>query len=111
MLEVLRQDYITSARSKGLPEKIVIYKHALRNAMIPTVTVAGLAFGGLLSGAVLTETVFAWPGVGRWSTQAILTADMGGIMGFTLLIAIIYVSANLIVDVLYAILDPRIRLG
>jgi peptide/nickel transport system permease protein len=111
MLEVLRQDYIILARSKGLPEKIVIYKHALRNAMIPTVTVAGLAFGGLLSGAVLTETVFAWPGVGRWSTQAILTSDIGGIMGFTLLIAIIYVLANLIVDVLYAILDPRIRLG
>lgn len=111
MLEVLRQDYIAMARAKGLPEKIIIYKHALRNAMIPTVTVAGLAFGGLLSGAVLTESIFSWPGIGRWATQAILTSDIGGIMGFALLTAIIYVVANLVVDILYAALDPRVRLG
>lgn len=111
MLEALRQDYISMARAKGLPEKIVIYRHALRNAMIPTVTVAGLAFGGLLSGAVLTESIFSWPGIGRWSTQAILTSDIGGIMGFALLTAIIYVLVNLIVDILYAALDPRVRLG
>ena len=90
---------------------MVIYRHALRNAMIPTVTVAGLAFGGLLSGAVLTETVFAWPGVGRWSTSAIVRDDIASIMGFMILVSAIYVLANLLVDLLYAALDPRIRLG
>jgi len=111
MLEVLRQDYITLARSKGLSERIVIYRHALRNAMIPTVTVAGLAFGGLLAGAVLTETVFAYPGIGRWSTSAIVRDDIASIMGFMLIIAVVYMMANLIVDLLYAWIDPRIRLG
>jgi len=111
MLEVMRQDYITLARSKGLSERVVIYRHALRNAMIPTVTVAGLAFGGLLAGAVLTETVFSWPGVGRWSTSAIVRDDIASIMGFMLIIAIVYMLANLIVDLLYAWIDPRIRLG
>lgn len=111
MLEVLKQDYITLARSKGLTERVVIYRHALKNALIPTVTIAGLAFGGLLAGAVLTETVFNWPGMGRWSTGAILTDDIAAIMGFTLVIAVVYVLANLIVDVLYVFLDPRIRLG
>lgn len=111
MLEVLRQDYITLARSKGLSERIVIYRHALRNAMIPTVTVAGLAFGGLLAGAVLTETVFAYPGIGRWSTSAIVRDDIASIMGFMLIIAIVYMLANLVVDLLYAWIDPRIRLG
>lgn len=111
MLEVLRQDYITLARSKGLSERVVIYKHALKNAMIPTVTVAGLTFGGLLMGAVLTETVFAWPGVGRWSTNAIVRDDIAAIMGFMMITGTIYVLVNLIVDLLYATLDPRIRLG
>lgn len=111
MLEVMRQDYIILARSKGLSEKVVIYKHAMKNALIPTVTTAGLVFGGLLGGAVLTETVFAWPGVGRWSTQAMLTLDMGGIMGFVLLTGFIYSVANLVVDVLYAYIDPRVRYG
>lgn len=111
MLEVLRQDYITLARSKGLSERAVIYKHALKNAMIPTVTVTGIAFGGLLAGAVLTETVFSWPGVGRWSTSAILRTDFAAIMGFTILVAVVYVTVNLVVDVLYAALDPRIRYG
>jgi len=111
MLEVLRQDYITLARSKGLSERVVIYKHALKNAMIPTVTVTGIAFGGLLAGAVLTETVFSWPGVGRWSTSAILRTDFAAIMGFTILVAVVYVTVNLVVDVLYAALDPRIRYG
>lgn len=111
MLEVMRQDYITLARSKGLSERVVIYRHALRNAMIPTVTVAGLAFGGLLSGAVLTETVFAYPGIGRWSVSAIVRDDIASIMGFMLIIAVVYMLANLIVDLLYAWIDPRIRLG
>ncbi|MGV9170604.1 MAG: ABC transporter permease [Promethearchaeia archaeon] len=111
MLEVLREDYITLARSKGLSERVVIYKHALRNALIPTVTVIGLAFGSLITGAVLTESIFSWPGLGRWATNAILTSDMAAITGFTLLVALIFVSANLIVDLVYGALDPRIRYG
>jgi peptide/nickel transport system permease protein len=111
MLEVLNQEYIKTARSKGLDERVVIKKHARRNALIPTTTVIGLAFGGLLGGAVLTETVFAWPGLGQWSASAITNTDNAAIMGFTLLAAIVYVLANLAVDILYAYLDPRIRLG
>jgi peptide/nickel transport system permease protein len=111
MLEVLKEDYITLAKSKGLSERVVIYRHALRNAMIPTVTVIGLAFGGLITGAVLTETIFNWPGLGRWAVRSILTSDMAAINGFTLLVAIIFVTANLIVDLLYGVLDPRIRFG
>jgi peptide/nickel transport system permease protein len=111
MLEVLGQDYVKTARSKGLPERVVIRKHARKNALIPTTTVVGLAFGGLLSGAVLTETIFYWPGMGQWSTAAILVNDWASILGFVLVVAIIYVIANLIVDLLYAYLDPRVRLG
>ncbi len=111
MLEVLREDYITLAKSKGLSERVVIYKHALRNAMIPTVTVIGLAFGGLMSGAVLTETIYNWPGLGRWAVRAILNSDIAAINGFTLLVALIFVTANLIVDLVYGVLDPRIRFG
>lgn len=111
MLEVLKEDYITLAKSKGLTERVVIYRHALRNALIPTVTVIGLAFGGLMTGAVLTETIFNWPGLGRWATRAILNSDMAAINGFTLLVAIIFVTANLLVDLMYGALDPRIRFG
>lgn len=111
MLEVLNQEYIKTARSKGLSEKVVIKKHARRNALIPTTTVIGLSFGGLLGGAVLTETIFDWPGLGQWSAAAVTRTDNAAIMGFTLLTAIIYVLANLVVDVTYAYLDPRIRLG
>jgi len=110
MLEVLGQDYVKTARSKGLPEKVVIKKHARKNALIPTTTIIGLAFGGLLAGAVLTETIFDWPGLGRWSVSALLRNDWASIMGFVILIAIVYVLANLIVDLLYAYLDPRVRL-
>jgi len=110
MLEVLGAEYIRTARSKGLPERTVIHKHARRNALIPTVTVVGLSFGGLLGGAVLTETIFIWPGLGAWAAQAALNLDTAGIMGFTLLTATIYVMANLIVDLAYAYLDPRVRL-
>lgn len=110
MLEVLRQDYVLTARAKGVPEGYVLKHHARRNAMIPTVTVVGLSFGGLLSGAVLTESVFSWPGVGRWSTNAILARDSAAIMGFAVVISVVYVLANLVVDVIYAYLDPRIRL-
>jgi peptide/nickel transport system permease protein len=109
MLEVLRQDYIILARSKGLTERVVIYRHALKNAMIPTVTVAGLAIAGLLGGAPLTETIFAWPGMGRLAVNAIYRNDAALIMGFVVITAMILVLANLAVDILYAYLDPRIK--
>jgi peptide/nickel transport system permease protein len=111
MLEVMGADYIRTARAKGLAENKVIYKHALRNALIPTVTVIGLQFGGLLSGAVLTETIYNWPGMGRFAARAVLGLDFNAVMGFTLVVAIIYVIANLIVDLLYAVIDPRVKLG
>ena len=111
MLEVLGAEYVKTARSKGLPERVVIRKHARRNALIPTTTVIGLSFGGLLGGAVLTETVFSWPGLGQWSASAAVNLDTAAIMAFTLMTAIIYVLANLIVDIVYAYLDPRVRLG
>ncbi len=110
MLETLRQDYVLSARARGLPERAVRRRHARANAMIPTVTVIGLSFGALLAGAVLTESVFAWPGVGRWSTTAILSRDTVAIMGFCVIISLVYVIVNLLVDVVYAYLDPRIKL-
>ena len=111
MLEVLGAEYVRTARSKGLSENIVIRKHARRNALIPTTTVIGLSFGGLLGGAVLTESIFAWNGLGQWSADAAGDVDLAGIMGFTLLTAMVYVTANLVVDIVYAYLDPRVRLG
>ncbi len=111
MLEVLNAEYVRTARSKGLPERVVIKKHARRNALIPTTTVIGLSFGGLLGGAVLTETVFNWPGLGQWAAVAAISLDTAGIMGFTMLTAVIYVSSNLVIDIVYAYLDPRVRLG
>jgi peptide/nickel transport system permease protein len=109
MLEVLSQDYIRVARSKGLAERAVIWRHALRNALLPIVTVIGIYYGGLLEGAVLTETVFGWPGLGRYATSAILSQDFAGIMGATLLIALVFSLANLAVDLAYGFLNPRIR--
>ena len=111
MLEVLRLDYIKTARAKGLPNKVVIYKHALRNALIPTMTVAGMSFAGLLGGAVLTETIFSWPGIGRYAYRAITSLDFPAIMGVTFIMAVVFVIANLVVDIIYAYLDPRIKLG
>jgi peptide/nickel transport system permease protein len=111
MLEVLGQDYITTARSKGLVERIVIYKHALKNALIPVVTVMGLQFGTLLGGAVLTETVFSWPGIGRLMVDSILARDYPVVQGAVLLLAVFFVMINLVVDVIYAFLDPRISYG
>jgi peptide/nickel transport system permease protein len=110
MLDVLFQDYIRTARSKGLVEGVVIRRHALRNALIPTITVIGLVFGGLLEGSVLTETIFAWPGLGRYITTGYLTLDYPAVMGGTLYIAVVFSIVNLIVDLGYAFLDPRIRL-
>jgi peptide/nickel transport system permease protein len=109
MLEVLRQDYVRTARAKGAAEPRVIRRHALRNALIPVVTVVGLQLGTLLGGAVLTETVFAWPGVGRLLVDAVLARDYPVIQGAVLLIATTFVLLNVAVDLLYAVLDPRIR--
>ncbi|RMF90629.1 MAG: ABC transporter permease [Nitrospinota bacterium] len=111
MLEVLRQEYIKTARVKGLRERVVILRHALKNALIPTVTVVGLTYGSLLEGAVLTETIFAWPGLGRYMTSAFIALDFAAIMGGTLLIALTYSLANLLVDITYAFLNPKIRYG
>jgi peptide/nickel transport system permease protein len=108
MLEVLGQEYIRTARAKGLSNRIVLYRHALKNALIPTVTILGLAVGGLLSGAVLTETIFAWPGLGRFLVQSILFLDRSAVVGVTLIVAIAYSVANLVVDVVVGLVDPRI---
>ena len=109
LLEVLSQDYTRTARAKGLREARVVARHALRNALIPTVTILGLAYGGLLSGAVMTETIFAWPGLGRYAFQSVITNDFPAIMGVTFVIGIMYVLVNLVVDLLYGWLDPRIH--
>lgn len=108
MLEVLRQDYIKTAKAKGLSETKIVLKHALRNGLIPVVTVVGLQFGILLGGAILTETVFAWPGVGKWLYEGVVKRDYMVIQGGTLVVATIFVMVNLIVDILYSIINPRI---
>jgi len=109
MLEVLRQDYITLARSKGLKERVVIYRHALKNALIPAVTLTGMFFAMLLGGAMITEYVFAWPGVGQLSLRAVFQGDSNFLLVYTLVTAAIIVVANLVVDVIYVFLDPRIK--
>ena len=108
MLEVLRQDYIKTAKAKGLSQFSVIFKHALRNALIPVVTTIGLQFGVLMAGAILTETIFAWPGVGKWMYDAVMQRDYMVIRSGTLFIATIFILINLCVDVLYAVINPRI---
>jgi len=109
MLEILRQDFIRTERAKGLSERVVIYKHALRNAMVPVVTVVGLNFGLLLSGAILTETVFSWPGVGRLVVDAVYARDYPLVIGCILVFALVFVIVNLITDILYTYIDPRIH--
>ncbi len=109
LIEVLDQDYIRTARAKGLPERLVVLRHAYRNALIPVVTVIGLELGALLGGAVVTETVFAWPGIGRRTVEAILQRDYQVAVGIVLLLGVIFVALNLLTDLLYALLDPRIR--
>jgi len=109
MLEVLRQDYITMARSKGLKERVVIYRHAMKNALVPAVTLTGIFFAALLGGAMITEFVFNWPGVGRLSLLAVFQGDSNFLLVYTLMLAVIVVFSNLIVDVLYVFLDPRIK--
>jgi ABC-type dipeptide/oligopeptide/nickel transport system permease component len=109
LLEVLGQDYIRTAWAKGLGERAVILRHALKNAFIPTLTVIALEFGYLLGGAIITETVFAWPGVGRWLLLAVQARDFRAVQGGVLLLATVFILINLLADVLYAWLDPRIR--
>jgi len=109
MLDVLQEDYIRTAKAKGLGAKLVLYRHALKNAALPVVTIIGLQAGTLLAGAVLTETIFSWPGIGRWVYDAILGRDYPIVQGGTLLIALIFVVVNFLVDIVYALLDPRIR--
>lgn len=109
MLDVLHQDYVRTARAKGLVERVVVVKHALKNALLPVITVIGGQLGGLLGGAILTETIFSWPGMGTWTYQAILARDYPIVQASVLVSATIFVFVNLIVDILYAVLDPRIR--
>jgi peptide/nickel transport system permease protein len=109
MLEVLNQDYIRTAYAKGLRAHVVIIRHAFRNAMLPIVTIIGLQLGTLLSGAVLTETIYSWPGVGKWLFDSIIARDYPIVQSMTLIIALIYIAVNIVVDVLYAVIDPRIR--
>ncbi len=109
MLEVLGQQYVLAARAKGLGQRKVVWRHAARNALIPTVTTIGVTFGSLLSGAVLTETIFSWPGLGRYATYSVTSLDFPAVMGVTLLAALVYTLTNLVVDLGYHWLDPRIR--
>lgn len=109
MLEVLSQDYIRTARAKGVLERWVIFKHALKNALLPVVTIIGLQFGALLGGAILTETIFSWPGIGSWIYEGILSRDYPVVQGGVVFIAIAFVLINLLVDISYAFLDPRIQ--
>jgi ABC-type dipeptide/oligopeptide/nickel transport system permease component len=109
MLEVLRQDYIRTARAKGLTERIVVYRHALKNALIPLLTLTGMQFGFLLGGTVIVETVFAWPGIGRLAVMAIQTRDLPMLQGCILVLTVMFVAINLAVDILYAFIDPRIK--
>jgi ABC-type dipeptide/oligopeptide/nickel transport system permease component len=108
---VLGQDYVRTATAKGLAHSVVVRKHALRNALMPVVTVIGLSFGALLSGAILTETVFAWPGIGRWVYDAISARDYPVIQGGVLFVAFLFVLVNLVVDLSYALIDPRVQLS
>jgi peptide/nickel transport system permease protein len=109
MLEELNQDYIRTARAKGLPERTVVYRHALRNALIPVLTVIGLQFGSLLAGAIVTETIFSWPGIGRLTLSAISNRDYALVQGCILAVGLTYVAVNLLTDVAYTIANPRMR--
>ncbi|MDH5294958.1 MAG: ABC transporter permease, partial [Acidimicrobiia bacterium] len=109
MLEVIGSDYIRTARAKGLSERRVIFKHALRNALIPLVTLWALDFAGLLGGSVITETIFAWPGLGQLLVSALPNLDLDLVMGLVMVAALLTISFNLLADLLYGVLDPRIR--
>ncbi|GAA0951174.1 ABC transporter permease [Nonomuraea longicatena] len=110
VLEVLGQDYVRAARAKGLPGRTILFRYVLRSALVPIITVAGLAFGSLLSGTVLVEAIFAWPGIGQYAYKSATTLDLPAIMGVGLVVGVVYLVINLIVDVLYGVIDPRVRL-
>ncbi|RIH84692.1 ABC transporter permease [Calidithermus roseus] len=109
MLEVLSQDYVRTARAKGQAERVVIWRHALKNALLPVVTIIGLQFGTLLGGAILTETIFSWPGIGSWIYEGIINRDYPVVQGGVVFVAFVFVLINLLVDLSYALLDPRIQ--
>ena len=109
VLEVLSQEYVITARAKGLKERLLLYRHVLPNALIPVVTVIGLQFGSLLGGAILTETIFAWPGLGRLLTESLFSRDYPMVQGLVLVFSGVFILVNLIVDILYAYIDPRIK--
>ena len=109
MLDIVRQDYIDTARAKGVKESIITRKHMLKNALIPIITIIGLQFGTQLSGAILTETVFSWPGIGRLTIESIKTKDQQTVLGCVVVISLMFSLVNLIVDILYAYVDPRIK--
>ena len=111
MLEVLRQDYIRTAKAKGLAPVVVYLKHGLKNALIPVITVIGLQFGILMGGAILTETIFAWPGIGKWILDAVYARDFNAVQGGTMLVAATFVLINMLVDILYAWVNPRIKVS
>jgi peptide/nickel transport system permease protein len=110
ILEVINDDYVRAARAKGLPERTVVIRHVLRAALPSVVTVVGLVFANVLTGAVLVENIFAWPGIGQYAYQASLELDLPAIMGVSLFVAVVYVTVNFVVDVLYGVIDPRLRL-
>ena len=110
MLEVLKQDYVKTVRAAGVPERKVVYRYALRNALLPVITVIGIQFGLLLSGAILTETIFSWPGIGKWIYHSISARDFPAVQGGILFISFFFVIINLVVDLLYSVINPRIRL-
>jgi peptide/nickel transport system permease protein len=110
VLQVIREDYVRTARAKGVPEFWVLSKHVLRNSVLPVITISGILYGQLLGGAVLTETIFSWPGMGRYVVRSILHLDFQPILGFTVLVAALYALANLTVDLLYSVVNPQIRL-
>ena len=109
LLDILKEEYIKTARAKGLSEQIILFKHALRNALLPVVTILGLQFGSLLAGSIITETIFSWPGIGRLTIQAIISRDYALVQGCVMIIALGYVFINLLTDLLYVWIDPRIK--
>jgi peptide/nickel transport system permease protein len=109
MLDQLRQEYITAARVKGASEARVIWRHALGNILVPLITVVALSYASLLEGTILTETVFAWPGIGLYITQSLFNADMNAVLGGTILIGTVFIALNLFTDMLYQLVDPRAR--
>lgn len=111
LIEELQQDYVDAARAKGLPERLVLKRHAQRNALVPTVTVIGLTIAFLMQGAIAAEIIFRWPGLGRWMADAVVRGDQATIMTYVMFTSVLFLAANLVVDVIYAKLDPRVRLG